>query len=204
MGYEFIANAFHADYSEQGQALLTYLLEALRASELPPAPGQTISYGTSNIQLRAVENGVLELWEWDLERETFRPGVEHSTQVAQSQSSICSKYKSDFRPARLDQIIAVSCGVFDSLPVEGVRYEMADPHSGWILLTTEFNGNVDSLRPEHCVHVVRARPELAAVLALSAGFRFFKGEHELDVEFDPKVASAKLDLDDESRSRSEG
>ena len=74
--------------------------------------------------------------------------------------------------------------------VEGVRYRLGGANSGWIITSRGYEGPVESLRTEHALHLVSARPDVIQYLALPVGHRFFRNR-DAAVWFDNKVAAAR-------------
>ncbi len=101
--------------------------------------------------------------------------------------SIINENKSDLE---LDRLVAVSDGVLQGLPVEGVRYNSPEHMTGWWLTDEKFDGNIENIKTVHLRHVLEARPELFKFLSLPHGTRFyqegFKGLKE-DVWIDEKI-----------------
>lgn len=81
-------------------------------------------------------------------------------------------------------------GVMEGLPVQAVRYDFGEPMSGWLIVTDQYDGNVETLTNHHTFHVTAARPDLAKYLALPAGFRVDQTREDL-VCFDPAAAATK-------------
>jgi hypothetical protein len=87
----------------------------------------------------------------------------------------------------LDSLVAVSDGVFDGDPVQGVRYQMEPHMSGWVITSERYNGNIDSLRTEHFKHLIEHRQDLKKYLCLPVGWRFDTNRN--DAWFDQNVAT---------------
>ena len=52
--------------------------------------------------------------------------------------------------------------------------------SGWVIVTDEYDGDVQSLTQQHTYHVTAVRPDLAPYLALPPGFGFdLRGEPQV-------------------------
>lgn len=88
------------------------------------------------------------------------------------QHRICSIHGAEFEPPRPDKLTAISAGVLEGLPVQGVRYPWQEHMSGWLLVTSQWDQDVKSLTNHHTYHVTSTRPDLAQFIALPTGFRF--------------------------------
>ena len=69
---------------------------------------------------------------------------------------------------------AVTAGVTQGEPVEGVRYRPEAHLSGWFLFAASYSGDSD---PDdfvliHACHMFEERPDVAAFLGLPVGWRF--------------------------------
>lgn len=104
------------------------------------------------------------------------------------QEEICKKFKVSPRFPIFTQKVAISAGVLDGLPIEAVRYPSPYHMTGWWLTTTEYDGNVKTIKPVPCHDIAFNRPDIFKYLALPFGYRFFCGE-ETDIWFDEKVVS---------------
>ena len=110
------------------------------------------------------------------------------TELERAQRRACERHGAAFSPPTSDQLCAVSLGVFEGDPVQGVRYQAPSHISGWYLTTERYNGHHTSLRVEHVAHLVNARPDIAQLLALPPVYRFSVGPRT-EVWFDPAVAA---------------
>jgi hypothetical protein len=78
-----------------------------------------------------------------------------------------------------NQMVVISEGVENGMPLQGVRYPSPPHMSGWWLSTEAYDGNIKSLRTVHYYHVTFSRPELVPYFALPHGFRFSTEEGPL-------------------------
>lgn len=92
--------------------------------------------------------------------------------LATLQQALCVRYGATFTPPTAEQMCAISDGVYEGDPVQGVRYEAPAHMSGWYLTTERYNGDHTTLLVEHIAHVVERRPDVAVFLALPPGYRF--------------------------------
>ncbi len=108
--------------------------------------------------------------------------------VEQIQKDCCEHYRADYFPVSSEQLVVISDGVYEGMPVEGVRYPSPGHMSGWWLTTEEYNGDVNSLKTVHFYHIQEKRPDLAVYMALPFGYRFQIGGPEERVWFDEEVS----------------
>ena len=165
---------FIGDYAAAGNAIRT---------------GETVKYGYWLTKAESDDRNRLVFWEYNPEATDFVFGVNTSVSYWRDQHQICQKVGAAFAPPRLDQMIAISDGVYEGDEVEGVRYPSPDHMSGWWLTTDRFNGDTSTLKTVHAHHVSARRPDLAKFLALPFGYRFFSPQS--DVWFDQKVANSE-------------
>jgi hypothetical protein len=99
---------------------------------------------------------------------------------------LCKKKGIGCQLPTTDSLVAISEGVFEGDPVQGVRHRMDMHMSGWIITSDLYDGNVSSLRTEHLVHLIESRPDLEKYLCLPIGWRFDSARD--DVWFDQQVA----------------
>jgi hypothetical protein len=71
-------------------------------------------------------------------------------------------------------MVAITAGVVEGEPVEGVRYRPEAHLCGWFLFAAGYSGDSDpdDFRLIHAIHLFEERPEIAAFLALPVGWRF--------------------------------
>ena len=113
-------------------------------------------------------------------------GITHLLEV---QQKCCEHYSAQYTPVDEEQMVVISDGVYEGLPLEGVRYPSPDHMSGWWLTTDEYNGDTSSLKTVHYIHIVESRPEVAIYMALPPGYRFMLGGEQEQVWFDEEVAN---------------
>jgi len=96
-------------------------------------------------------------------------------EIEAAQRWVCERYGAGFDPITDESLVSLDPIIMEpSINVEGSRYLMTGPMSGWILIGERFAGGVADLRIEHARHVVDARPDLARYFALPVGWRFFR------------------------------
>jgi hypothetical protein len=71
-------------------------------------------------------------------------------------------------------MVAITAGVAEGEPVDGVRYRPEGHLSGWFLFAASYSGHTDPDDSQlvHAYHLFEARPDVAAFLALPAGWCF--------------------------------
>jgi hypothetical protein len=138
-----------------------------------------VSDGRSEVDVgywivRLVEhNGLLEVCELEPGGRGYRLGASTTVRYWLDQHAECAERQSNFVPPAHDHVAAVSPGVFDGGPVEGVRYAPEGPLSGWWLMSNDYDLDTSSgIHPEHLFHVTDRRPDIARYLALEPGFCF--------------------------------
>lgn len=175
--------------AEQGEAFLGFVSQYLTQSKTRIKPGETLAYGYWLVKFELGDDGVLEVFEYNADAISFTKGAELTLTYWRDQHAICDELRANFDPPRPDRKVAISAGVYEGDPVEGVRYPSPEHMSGWWLTTNRYDGNVASLEVVHLYHVTAARPDLARYLALPFGFRFHTSKTQAtNIWFDEKVA----------------
>lgn len=174
------------ELAEEGEAFLDFVTEYLAQSNIGIKPGETLAYGYWLVKFEMGDDGMLEVFEYSADATSFIKGAELALTYWRDQHAICDQICTNFDPPRPDRKVAISVGVYEGDPVEGVRYPSPDHMSGWWLTTDRYDGNVASLKVVHLYHVTAARPDLARYLALPFGFRFrtSKTKQATDIWFD--------------------
>jgi hypothetical protein len=147
---------------------------------------ETVSYGYWLTKFKEQTPDTLETWELDSTATEYVKGASLTLQYWKDQHLVCQQLGAAFEPPRGDQLSMISKGVFEGLPVQGVRYASPDHMSGWWISTDQYDGNIKSMRQEHTYHVTCARPDLAKYLALPPGYRFDLSSFE-DIWFDEQI-----------------
>ncbi len=176
----------------EGEAFLRYVATYLQEQSTSIHPGQTLNYGYWLVKFQEIDDRTLEIWEYNAEGTGFVPGATLSLTYWRDQQLVCRQFNALFTPPRADKLAAVSDGVVEGDPVQGVRYPSPEHMSGWWLTTGRYTGDVASLRVEHLYHITAARPDLARFLALPYGFRFaweVEGRGEGYVWFDEEAVN---------------
>jgi hypothetical protein len=176
--------------ASEAEQFLKYLSNYIAGSPRKILSGETMSYGYWLVKFQDLGQNLLETFEYNAHATDFVRGVNLTLRYWRDQHLMCNVHGGEFSPPRPDKLTVVSEGVFEGLPVEGVRYPSPDHMSGWWITTELYNGDIKSLRNEHTYHITAARPDIAKYLALPFGFRFNLSATE-DAWLDEKVANAK-------------
>jgi len=189
LGHSEIRIEFHdSELIEEGKSFLSFISDYVTNGAKLRA-GETMGYGYWATKFEDAGEQTLETWEYNAEATEFIRGASLTLQYWKDQNATCKKYSAEFEPPRADRLSVISKGVFEGLPVQGVRYISPDQMSGWWITTDQYDGDINSLMNEHTYHLTAARPDLAKYLALPHGFRFDTSQGE-DVWFDEEVAMA--------------
>lgn len=149
--------------------------------------GEKITLMSWIYELRERDN-FLELDELSADGERFVKGCAFSEKLIAAQMLVCEKLGANPHYARTDQMVAVSNEVLSGgTPIEGVRYPSPDHMSGWWITTDSYNGDTSTLKTVHMGHVIAARNDVPAFLALPFGYRF-RMDGETNAWFDPEAA----------------
>jgi hypothetical protein len=184
-GDDFELRVPEPSWLPDGEELLQTIADYVVGTGKRLRAGETFGYGYWLVRFERA-NGRLGLSESTADGAGFQDGVVLTLRYWREQHRVCDAGGIRFSPPRPDQMAAISAGVYEGEPVQGVRYP-APPHmSGWYLTTSRYDGDIASLEVEHLHHVTAARPDLARFLALEAGARFDTTAGE-DVWFDPEV-----------------
>ena len=187
-GQEELSVSFDsAELLQEGEAFLRYVVDYLDRTGAKITAGQTLNYGYWLVKFEPVE-GALDVWEQEAGFMHFQHGVSLALRYWRDQHEICSLFEAAFDPPNPGDLTAISSGVLEGRPVQAVRYQFGEPMSGWLIVTDQYDGKVNSLTNHHSYHVTSRRPELAKFLALPRGFRFDQAAGER-VWFDAEVAN---------------
>ena len=154
---------------------LRFVVDYILTKNARISAGQTLSYGYWLTKFELPDDGMLHIFEHNPEGTEFIPGLEHTLTYWRDQHTTCVQFNAPYSPPRPDQMVAISDGVMEGDPVEGIRYASPEHMSGWWFITDRYNGDINSIKTTHLYHVTAKRPDLAPFIALPVGFRF-KGE----------------------------
>lgn len=157
---------------ESAHHLLQYLIAYISNQSKAIRAGETFSYGYWLIKFVESLDGYLDIYEYNSEATQFVEGGSLAIHCWATQNKLCQENKCQFMPPRPDRKVAISEGVYEGLPVQGVRYPSPEHMSGWWLTTDQYDGNVDSLQVVHMYHLTAKRPDLIPYIALPYGYRF--------------------------------
>lgn len=155
-----------------GETFLRFVANYMSNEGRPIKAGETLSYGYWLVKFQAATGDLLETWEYNPDATEFILGGSLTLRYWKEQHQACELYHAEFAPPRPDKLTAISVGVMEGLPVQGVRYPWQEHMSGWLLVTEKWDRNTKSLTNHHTYHVTAARPDLVPFIALPVGFRF--------------------------------
>ncbi len=159
--------------------VLEFLFNYLSVPETDFKNGQTIQYGYWILMLKE-EADFYSVYEFEPESIVqWVPGADRAASYWETQQKCCDEHNSKFRPPIMTAMAAISDGVDQGLPVEGIRYNAPFPMSGWYFTTKDFDGNIASLRIIHLYHLALKRPELIKYLALEPGYHFDQSQSDI-------------------------
>ena len=190
---ELVVRVDSAELITHAEQFLRHVIKYLDQVKTRITDGQTMNYGYWLVKFLSASNDLLEVWEYDPSGTDFIRGGSLTFTYWRDQHAICDKYGAAFSPPNPEQLTVVSAGVLEGeLPIQAVRYPWAEHMSGWIIMSEQYDGNIESLMHHHTYHVTANRPDLAQYIALPFGYRvdLAHGEH---VWFDQKVASEILE-----------
>lgn len=165
--------------------LLKYLIDYIVISKAVIKDDHTIGYHSWILKFVSSDEDSYMLYEGDQNGLGFIPGVDIAIRVINDQENECNQRNAACLFPTFDQLIVISKGVYEGLPVQGVRYPSPPHMCGWWLSTDLYDGKVESMMTEHYYHIAFKRPGILKYLALPFGYRFMTGlNFEDDVWFD--------------------
>lgn len=167
--------------------VLKYLIDYACQPNVVIKPGETIAYHSWILQFVTADETFFEIWEAEQSGKGYHSGVDYATYIVHEQEDECLMHNATPIFPTFSQNIVISKGVYEGLPIEGVRYSSPKHMTGWWLITDEYDDNVNSLLNVHYFHVAFKRPDILKYLALPFGFRFFTDGHISEVRFDDKI-----------------
>jgi hypothetical protein len=169
----------------EAENFLRFVVDYIETQSTRIRPGETLAYGYWLTKFDLVDDGMLHVFEYNPEATEFIPGLKYTLTYWRDQHKTCAQFNASFSPPRPDKMVAISDGVMEGDPVEGVRYPSPEHMSGWWLTTDRYNGDISTIKTTHLHHVTAKRPDLVRFVALPYGYRF-NGQ---DVWYDEKVVS---------------
>lgn len=171
-----VSGAGGPELLESAKSLALFLGGYFESIGRAPEPGETTDWASSLLISQKVGEGRIGFDEFAFDGVTIRHGVVQCAKIWSAQSNMCHRFRSDYRPSRFGQLIAVSPGLLEGTPsIEGVRYAAPDHMTGWWLFAEGYDGAKDefkSMKTVHVFDVIARLPNVAAVLGLNVGFAF--------------------------------
>jgi hypothetical protein len=164
------------------EELLRFVVDYISQEGAKILHDETLMYGYWMIKFRLSSEKTLDVWEYKPDASGFIEGADQTLRYWIEQHEVCGANHAVFCPPRPDQKVAISDGVYEGEPVEGVRYPSPEHMSGWWLTTDRYDGDIKSLKVVHLYHVTAVRPDIAKLIALPYGFRFLT--NPLNIWFD--------------------
>jgi hypothetical protein len=162
------------DTREGGVALLEYIDTYLRKTKARLRDNETMAYGSWAIRFLARGDALLVHEYSPTPGNPTIVGASTAMTLWKLQLSACAKWGSLHLPPMLHQLVGVTVGVEEGEPLEGSRYE-APPHmSGWMLSTDRYNGDINTVRTVHLIHILTLRFDIGQFMALGPDFFFRK------------------------------
>lgn len=155
--------------------IITYLLKENKLIK----DQETFAYGVSMLKFTQENEGLLRINDYNPEQDTINPVVSKALAIFKEQLEICNRMKTNCQPPMPHQLVVISDGVYEGLPVEGVRYPSPEHMSGWWLYTEKYNGDIKTLQNVHVSHLIEKRPDLVKYLGLPSRFRFVENTSQI-------------------------
>ena len=111
-----------SDLVDGATDFLRFVVSYLEESGRRILPDETLRYGFWLVKFVSVTDQMLDVWEYNLEATEFVPGGSLAVRYWVDQHTICQQYNTDFNPPEPDSLTAVSAGVLEGLPAQGLRY----------------------------------------------------------------------------------
>ena len=94
--------------------------------------------------------------------------------LVNQQREICQKYRAEFIPTDINDIIGISDNTNGKLiPINGLRHPIIGDTSGWYIWSgEEYSESGDFFKPLHMGHLVDRCPQILKFLGLPPGYRF--------------------------------
>lgn len=168
---ELAATVADAALLPGAEAFLRYVAAYLLQWGMKLAPGQSMQYGSWNVQFQPAADGTLAAHAIDLQSGAFRPGVDAAVACMAAQQQVCADLAVPFDPAGLGQTCRISLDLYGAPAFEAHRELPDDPRSsGWELATPD--ADPWALVPEPLYLVAQHFPDILPYLALPLGRGF--------------------------------
>ena len=168
------------------------LLQAIarrHAAGPPLRPGAIIDVGWAPLQLREQDAGTWQLCEpeYGAEPMDWRPGLDITLAILDSQAALARRTGAPARATRCDQWLLVAPGAMDAPAVYLERSAAEEAgHSGWYAGVNEEGASADRREATRMTagELVLRKPSWVGVLALPAGYMAFFEHERLDSVLD--------------------
>jgi len=172
---------------KDAESVLRYIVDYVVGSSPKIEIGQTIGYHSWILKFEDYSEEAFLLHEADAKGTGYVRGIDNAVRGVNEQSDICRNFRALPMFPSFGQKIAISKGIYEGLPLQGVRYPSPEHMTGWWLTTDLYDGDIKSMMVVHYYHVVFARQDIVKYLALPYGFRFHYTSGRGDVWFDGKI-----------------
>ncbi len=152
---------------------LAWVIDYMNREKARINAGETMLYGFWQVRwMPSARKGHLEAWDVLPEGpQAYQPRADLSLGYLLAQTEVAVQIKATLRPPPADLLFAYDDGVFAGLPVELFREpQVNEDHSGWVILTDRFSGDMKEVKSEHLYHLTVRRPELVRYLGLEVGW----------------------------------
>lgn len=167
--------------------LFGHLIKYIQDEKPHLKDGDQISFGSWIVKCHFVSNTDIQIKELDENGKSFTETLKFALFLWDQQATICKEFGAGFDPPSPANMIVISPGVFEGMPVQGVRYPSPPHMSGWWISTDQYNGDINTMENHHVGHLITERPDLAPYLALPFGYRFNFELGRRDVWFEQEV-----------------
>lgn len=169
---------------EQLRPILTYLVEFIQDDKLVINNGDKLSCFTWSLRFKD-DGDFFEIFEAYPEKEGFIPGLSITYQKLSQQLAVCEQLNVEPDFPLFDQFILVDPLVRTGLKVNLFRWNKEDPDSGWVAITSEFQGTEFEQIPigQFITYIEYA----AQFMALPAGFKVIWDGNDAKIGFDDEM-----------------
>lgn len=166
--------------------ILEYLVDFIIDDRPYLQHGQKISCFTWNLRLNQ-KGGYFHLYEFYPKKKAFISGVSITLKVMKEQLTVCQQLKTLPQFPLFDQIVEIDPKVRSKRPAHLFRWKREDPHSGWISITGEFDGDPASFESITLGEFMVLRPEARQFMGLPFGYKVIWDGKDAKIAFDPKM-----------------
>ena len=157
----------------ESHRFLAWVIDYMARQKARIRAGETMLYGFWQVRwMRSARRDHLEAWDVVPDKAAeYQPRADLALRYFREQMEVAAQTDATFHPPAADLRFAYDDGVFAGLPVELFRRpQMNESHSGWIILSDRWSGDVKELKNEHLYHLPVRRPELVRYLGLEVGW----------------------------------